>query len=389
MQQVIYRKEKALEISEFGRDVAAAIDDAIFSEAPADFTELTFLAERIRHCNNDKNNWVAEDLHTDDGECYSGNGRFWNCGSKMCPHCIAKQSRNARRKLRKILKEQKLLVGENLHFLTLTMPNQGIDLLAAREIINYAWSMFRKKKWFTDTIFGGFKSEEFVLTKTGYHYHLHQIVRSKYIDYKKFRQCWTECLHSAVAETAIEFQINTSDGLAMANCQRITNIDEAVLEVAKYITKTSTWSKIPPSDLLEICRVRRFPRMFEFFGCFRLPSEIEPSAEDEDLYSETILDTKVLSDGEKLISWRDELAFVGPRDYLMILEVQIEKCIEVRRFKLKQRYPYAKFWQLSGAEVRPWLAVHERLRTYHMNFEDSPQGQKETQARIALNSAQG
>lgn len=291
-------------------------------------------------------------MHSTTGEAFDGEGRFWHCNSKLCPKCISDQSRRNRNELRRALDSTRLFVGEHWHFLTLTMPTQSLGLLEARSILNYTWSLFRKREWFKRTIRGGCKSEEFTLNKTGYNYHLHLIVGSKYIDYSEFRTEWTRCLRTAFERKQRSISIATSDSLAVANCQRIRSLDDAIKEVAKYITKTSTWKKIRTEDLLDVVRIRRFPRMFELFGCLR---QIQPQNEQQEkkrVNKKTILDTKCISDGWSESGWRKRLNTHGAINYFDRLERQIIDQISFRMEQLKLRYPAAKFY--TKKEQKKW-----------------------------------
>ncbi len=364
-------KEKALIFAEDGRNLAAVIDDAILAEQPDDYEQLTVYAHRLRLCNQNSNIWTGIDLHTKDGELFDGSGRFWVCSAKLCPYCLMKSSRRNRSRLRSILEEQKLYVGEHYHFITLTMPNHGLPLLQARAVLNKAWEIFRKKKWFDDTIIGGCKSEEFTLTPRGYHYHAHILARSKYINYNSLRHFWTESLKFAFADAGLNLSIAIADGMAMANCRRVGALSEAINEVSKYITKTSTWKKIPAADLLDICRIRRFPRMFEFFGSFRNSCRV---AGDEQIDADgikTILDTKSISDRKDEFGWRETVNALGADNYLINLHDQVTESFAVRCAQLKYHYKFAAFRRLPpekhsilDAGLRRLSEIEFRRRSY-------------------------
>lgn len=245
-------RQAATDLVARGLDVANALDSAILAELPADADLLSVHSHRIRLCNHLNNIWHARDLHTQTGDLYDGSGRFWACGSKLCPHCLAKQSKRVRSKLKDAIAEQKLNVGEHWHFLTFTMPMADLSLLDARKALIIAWMLFRKKKWFKDKIIGFFKSEEFTVSRGKVHYHCHVLVRSRFIEYSSMRHFWTESLRSAFPEVGRTFSAATSDGMAIANCRRVGSLSEAVKEVAKYLTKCTSWRKVPTSELLDL-----------------------------------------------------------------------------------------------------------------------------------------
>jgi hypothetical protein len=381
-------KDTARAFSEEGRSIARHIDDAILSELPDDYELLTIQAHRIRACNRDHNNWYATDLHDTDGECYDGSGRFWFCGSKMCPYCLAKQTRRNRKNLRKSIDAQKLIVGENLHFLTLTMPNEGLDLLEARSLMNYAWVIFRKRKWFRSRVIGGCKSEEFTLTKRGFHYHLHAIVRSRYIEYHAFRAEWTSALRVAFERKGMKLSIATSDKLAIANCVRVRSIDDAVNEVAKYVTKSTSWKRVTSTALLDLCRIRRWPRMFELFGSFsqealRVSSVDEASVEEqEERSNKAILDTTSISDGSSATNWRTAASTMFADRYLAQFEQSLYEHWQARVLQLKKRYAYATFRQLRPTKTESIESVLARLAKLRQLWRETLNNSQTNSSRI-------
>lgn len=335
------QRDKSLERAEVGRNIAASIRDALYSELPPDASVLAVLAHRIEQCNSTSNLWHGRDLHNEFGECYDGGGRFWQCGSKLCPDCVAKQSRRARRMLRSVMNAEKMIVGTHHHFLTLTMPTQDLPLLEARAILNHAWSIFRKKKWFTDNVKGGFRAEEFTVNKTGYHYHMHVLATSRFINYDSFRHFWTEALKFAFAHAGRDLNLHTKDHRAFANCRRVGSREAAINEVAKYITKSDSWRKLDASTLLDVCRIERWPRMVEFFGSWKASLSGVAVPEDDDGLSKTILDTGSITDRVPSRTWRDDCRERGAAKYLTQLEAQINDESLFRQDQLRRKYTAA------------------------------------------------
>lgn len=331
--------------AEAGRSIARLIDDALASLKPDDSLELSVLAHRVRLCNNIGNIWHAVDLHNADGELYDGAGKFWACGSKLCPSCLSKQAKRNRSNLRQAIALTPLMTGQHRHFLTLTFPKTDLPLLEARAIMNHAWSLFRKRSWFRRTIAGGARSEEFTVSKRRYHYHMHVYVHSAYIDFNTFRHTWNECVAEAFRKAKLSLVINTSDRIIVANCERVRSIDNAINELAKYITKTNSWAKIPTSHLLDIARIRRFPRMFEIFGTLRNSLRHARESESEIVENETILDTESLSDEVCESGWRSELDRLGAAAYLDKLRTQIAEHSVFRMQQLRRRYEFATFYR--------------------------------------------
>lgn len=340
-------RQAATDTVELGNQVGTALLNAITAQLPSDAELLTVHAYRIFRCNSHNNLWFGHDLHNADGEAFDGSGRFWQCGSKLCQHCVSKTSRRNRKILTAIIDRQKLTVGEHFHFLTLTMPNNGLPLLTARRIMNYAWTLFRKKTWFKRTFTGGVKSEEFTLTKRGYHYHMHLIIRGRFVNYSSMRHYWTEALKVAHERLGHPISFATSDGLAIANIAKIGSISNAVKEVAKYITKNSSWLKLKHEDLLDAARIERWPRMFEFFGSFRILNGVANLEESESSANKTILDTKSLSDEEVSHSWRKTVAAIGASKYIANLDQQIIEISLFRQQQLRHHFGAAQFSRMK------------------------------------------
>ncbi len=314
----------------FGASSAFALRRALIHNKVTD-EEPWGLCNRVWTCSERENHFVGDDLHNrQTGELYAGNGNLWGCGSKLCPSCVAKSSVRSRKELTLALKNRKLCTGENYQFITLTMPNPGLPLLLTRSILDRAWSLFRKRDYFIQKIRGGSKSEEFTVTKNGYHYHYHLLCNTKFLSFNKFRREWTGCLkvafkdfyrnlclllflesfvagnfvylklvfnhiisrelcsflflkssqseNFAVTKVISEklnssYKFNTADGLAMVKIQRLNSsvngLEGTIKEVCKYITKSESWELIPEEDLLDIAEIKRFPRMFELFRSFR------------------------------------------------------------------------------------------------------------------------
>lgn len=380
------RKAVAESRVSFGNSSALALRIALMKSGQSN-SVLWGLYHRISACALRQNHWIGEDLHNEEtGELYKANGNLWGCGSRLCPACVSKLSRRARKELRVALEDQKLFCGENYQFITLTMPNPNRTILRTRGILDRAWSLFRKRDYFKNRIRGGSKSEEFTVTDNGYHYHFHLLAVTRFLAYEVFRREWTDCLKIAFAEQGLPCEFKTADGLAMVKVERVSgkkNIEGAVLEVCKYITKSDSWEKITEKDLIEIASIKRFPRMFELFGCFRDNREAKKNSQNSDFDNEielkesefvsnyTILDTKCINDGEadnfssasgnsppalpeKLLkvtrqeSWRIYIEKFGLEKYLDRLSDEIHRAQEWRKCALRMKYPYAEFSTLSN-----------------------------------------
>lgn len=317
---------------EAGLNVAAALRDASHRSPIATKEEIYALAARITVCNRKENHWAIEDAWNErDGECFTAVGQFWRCGSKLCSGCIREHSRRSRVKLRAAIAAQPKERGDRWFFTTITIPKPGLSLTATRDIVNNAWSMFRKRKFVCDLIKGGAKSEEFTLNETGYHYHLHLLTRSTFFRYETFRRNWSECVDAAFEKAGLRYSEFTTTGYSRIDFRPVKNFDRIPLEICKYITKSDSWRKMPASDLISVALIRRWPRMFELFGTFK------PSSQRSDN-----VHTSNLSDGEATESheyWRTLVDRIGTKAYVDILQKEFEDTIAIRRTQIAFRWP--------------------------------------------------
>lgn len=325
---------------DMGNTIADALAAATPSAPIADRHILRALATRIRQCNHPANSWIAPQVRASAStESYDAIGRFWRCGSKLCPDCLARQSRHSRKRLREALSAQKPRRGDRYYFSTFTIPNVGLSLLETRSIVNRAWQLFRKRSLCASLIRGGTKTEEFTVTAKGFHYHLHCLWLSKYIMFQEVRRTWTDCVRTAFADHDREFVCNNKDGLLSVVVKLVQPNERIIQEVCKYITKADSWTKVPPSDLIEVARVRKWNRMFEVFGSFRLAT----SATAAD--AEPIVHTRFLSDGSlrpDASYWRDRVTRVNIDAYESELLDEFHRCVNGRMRQLQLRWPNAR-----------------------------------------------
>jgi hypothetical protein len=186
---------------------------------------------------------------------------------------------------------------------------------------------------------GGAKSEEFTVTANGFHYHLHCLWLSSYLQYQEVRRNWTECVEAAFAEHDREFICKNKDGLLSVVVKPVQPNERMVQEVCKYITKSSSWSKLRPRDLIQIALVRKWHRMFEVFGTFRTAPSSDASSGDN------ILDTRPSNDGKLravALYWRDRISMQSLDDYHADLYDEWHRCVNGRLRQLELRWPDTK-----------------------------------------------
>lgn len=327
------------------REIVSALRISANQIGGLDRLELLALAHRISRCGHPANQFICNGaVNIETQETYQARGTMWSCGSKLCPNCLARFAAKHRYQLRRQINRVVLRPKERWHFGTMTIPNPNLSLVATRELVNYAWSLYRKRLLSVSLIRGGAKSEEFTLTVNGYHYHLHTLYIAPWHQFQEVRRVWTECVAEAFAKAGLPFVVNNADGLLSVTIKRVTDIDTVANEVCKYITKSDSWTKMPSRDLAEVGLVRRWWRMFELFGCMRANTTSKTSIDIQDIESETILDTSSLSDGTLPThseAWRTVLAKMSLEAYCDYVDEQWSRTISFRREQIRRRWPLA------------------------------------------------
>jgi hypothetical protein len=277
----------------------------------ADNTAALGRADRLRLCGSPSNLCRAEDLHNEDGECFDAVITLWHCGQVICPSCLSERRRRMRRRVREGVARVLLSKQERWRFLTLTSPTlPGVFLVNKNEVLNYAFSLLRKRKWWLDNVRAAVKGMEFTLgdekrlesegrewdfNVDGYHSHIHAMVASGWISWKALGEEWTWCLKKALRKYQYSDEIKTSHGRAIVdvrlvvdkkrnNSRNTITLDGAVEEVCKYMTKSESWLKIPDDQLVEAASVGRWGRQVELLGECREPRalrSIEAAPRDE------------------------------------------------------------------------------------------------------------
>jgi hypothetical protein len=345
-----------------------------------DDAEALAVADMILEASRVENIWHGEDLHNADGEAFEGYGSLNFASSRLDPSYMAMSSRRGRRRVRDSLADVRPQVGEHLRMVTLTMPKlTGVGFEKTISVFDDARGRLRKRKWFKTTFRGGVFGEEFTLGTGGdaYHVHAHILTWSKWVEWVTLGEEWTSCLKASAAAHGIEMDFATAHGRAVVDVRLVTSkrrgkgtvsVSDAVSEVAKYITKGSTFAELPPAQLVEVERTLRGRRMVETFGEAnnrKGKSEAiadvtgESSNADE---TRAYLDTQDTVDGAHTLTEggrkrSESLRVVGAR---MIRAGQRVLWVEMLRFvyanrrdwrkrQLAMRYPVATFRGLDGS----------------------------------------
>jgi hypothetical protein len=386
-ERAYYRREKGESVAEVLNAAAVVAGDAV----------ALGLAARIAECSSRYNHFLADDLNTADGECFDGFGNLYGCGSKLCHSCVDKAAKLNRKKAREAIHMTRLrrreylphgakdyvVEQERFRFVTLTMPKISLSCVESLKLLSHAWDLFRKLD-LTKNYFAGYvKSVEFtVRSDESYHAHIHLLAISFYLPEKQLKRLWRRCLQKAFAASGLDWKCETKDNSPVVNIKLVDNIENALNEVCKYVTKSESWEKIPAAHLLEVASVKRWGRMFELAG--RLKASAKLIKEKKEIVKQiqaeqktgaadlNYLDTKYLTDGENSAktsepspdcgqnlevepkikarreNWREIIRVKGLEAYKKILKRQVEAMRRVRQMQLIEKFPLATFKDLAG-----------------------------------------
>jgi hypothetical protein len=352
--------------------------------------EALAVADMILESARPQNIWHGEDLHNVDGEVFEGYGSLNFASSRLEPSYMAMSSRRARRRVKDSLARVRPQSGEHLRMVTLTMPETEAGFEKAMTVFDDARALLRKRQWFKDTFRGGVFGEEFTVGEAGDHYHVHchVVAWSKWVVWSKLGDEWSACLQASAAKNQVEMMFATEHGRAVVDVRLVTSKrrgkgtiseDDAIKEVAKYITKGNTYEELSPAQLIEVERTLRGRRMVETFGEAnkRKGKSVEVASveqvtsleERKDGNKSPYLDTQNTIDGCSTLakankSRSESLRVVGAR---MISKGKRELWLEMLRFiyaerrewrkrQLAIRYPAATFRGLDGSV---WYGVEK------------------------------
>ncbi|MGH9971997.1 MAG: hypothetical protein ACREBG_29985, partial [Pyrinomonadaceae bacterium] len=222
----MYRQRKAIELA-----------NRLESRANGDPVALAE-ADILRESALDRNIYCASNLNREDGTFFEGKGALWLSGSRLDPFYRAVERTRTRKRVLQALSQVRAKPGELWRFVTLTVPTPvGVDCQTVMELVQLAWVLFRKRKWWLALVRAGIKSVEFTLgdekrlrserrewdhKRDGYHVHLHLLALSKWIDWSALGKEWTECLIEAARRNGIPLQITTSHGRAVVDVRLVT-----------------------------------------------------------------------------------------------------------------------------------------------------------------------
>lgn len=166
-----------------------------------------------------------------------------SCGNRFCDVCTAPRSRNIRAKITAIVDSVHLLPGERFRLLTLSISNAS-DLKEQSRVLLRAFRRLRQRQYWKSKVTGG----TFVLEVKGspgnWHIHIHAIICSKFMSYKRLLKLW----------------MKVSGG---RGCH-LKTIKKSV--IIGYITKYVTKSGLPVIAQIDASLALKNTRLFNPFG---------------------------------------------------------------------------------------------------------------------------
>jgi hypothetical protein len=269
--------------------------------------ESLAVADMLAAAAKPENIYTAEDLHDAHGELFSGYGSFNLVGSRLSPAYAKAASARARKRATIALNRYTPKSGEQLRFITLTLPRMIASFEKTFEVLELALVLLKRRRYFRETVSGAVIGTEFTLgdprcdkhllhrtpirseavkrceacrafvwsPSDGWHCHAHLACWSKWVDWIELGEQWTQCVEVAAHRLSVNFKIETSHGRAIVDIRLVTDEQggkgtitnrECVLELVKYCIKSSAFNKIPAAELCAVEKVLYRRRMIETYG---------------------------------------------------------------------------------------------------------------------------
>ncbi|MGH9961279.1 MAG: hypothetical protein ACREBC_29830, partial [Pyrinomonadaceae bacterium] len=139
------RNEKA--IAMYRQKLAKELADRLEFQASGD-AEVLAEADIIRESALSQNIYCASNLNREDGTFFDGKGALWLSGSRLDPFYRAVERTRTRKRVLRALNQVRPKNGQLWRFVTLTVPTPvGVDCKTVVELLQLAWVLFRKRKW--------------------------------------------------------------------------------------------------------------------------------------------------------------------------------------------------------------------------------------------------
>lgn len=266
------------------------------------------LADKLYTCAEGLDYWA----NVNDGQWHRRLHKANFCNTRLCPMCATRRAHRTAVDLSKVIR-----IVYNRHpgvqylFLTLTIPNvPGDELGDALSLLINAWSKLRRQRKFERGIKGWYRAIEITRNrKTGeYHPHIHAIIaveddyfdkaKNLYITQAEWVQRWGKLVKVNNPVVDIRAVYNKNKQAKPKNDNEASLA--AVLEAAKYSTKSSDWLKGVPSDkaveiVMDYTRALHRKRLTAYGGWLKEVA-MEIGAEDDEDGGDLIHDEDDISD---------------------------------------------------------------------------------------------
>ncbi len=346
-----------------------------------DYLHALFTAESLLANSSTSNHFVAENLQTaSGGESFTGFGSWTVTSSSLDSAYLKAKSKKSRKAITYALELCKSYLAANKisahkHFITFTQPTLiGVGLEKTFVVADYAWSLFRKRKYFVENIYGAVIAEEFTLgdrykaekrawsnDKDGFHVHRHLIAFGKFLDVERLKIDWTECLELAGAMFGYSLNFNTANGLAVVNRKTVWSDENAIKELGKYICKNSTFDALPASEILSVEQTLQGKRMLQTFG--ECNKRVGTKVGDHHLDTTSVIDGKeasnlVITNENKVkknylkATFQEKFEAEGIEQARIYLKREISKRRKWRIDNFLERFPTALVTDLNGNEFK-------------------------------------
>ena len=209
------------------------------------------------------------------------------CKFRFCPMCSWRRTRNITGQLLEALESIEAKISVSYLFLTLTTPNPKInDLKATVKHLNDSFKRMSQSKAYKNAILGHFKSLELLGDKTPDgeahpHFHILLIVKKSYFTSRDYisQEQWTKMWGKALR--ADYTPIVHIQAIKQKRNSKLTKLQSAVFEVAKYAVKHTELTSRSNDDFVEIIEQTKRMRFFSTSGV--LKEYINLIKADEDL----------------------------------------------------------------------------------------------------------
>lgn len=390
---------------------------------PERFAALLYLAAR------DENHFVGQVLEDEAGPWELGGAAF-TPSLRLDPNWMEVYRRRARGRARAAVKraEESLNWKERLQrrmgwrgrfgwaMLTLTLPPvEGATVELDTRRFNRAFQLLRKRDEWVDRVRGAIKAIEAKPDAYHPHVHGHVLILARYWEQPAIRSAWGECLEKATREV---YGVSLGDVRPVVDVRAVKrsakryakgnamDLEDALEEVVKYVTKPDDLAELHPNLLVELCSVERWPRMFELLGACREPRKARPdpsTAQDGPLPADWLerdaaggpgsLDTACISDGGSPVpiqpglfdaaepepgsgagphgpvhihekppdpppkkgrapTWRELMHVLDLESWLSLMWQRAAACRRFRARQLFARFPEVVLWTLSGRALQ-------------------------------------